>query len=200
MNKSTAVLVGLMGIVAIMLLGWWGTYNSIVTLDQEVEQSWSQVQIVYQRRADLIPNLVKTVQGYATHEEQVFTAVAEARSKVSQINVDAGALASDPQLQEKFLAAQKELSGTLSRLLAVSENYPQLKANEGFLTLQNQLEGTENRIANERRRNQEATRDFNVKIVRFPATVVASFHGFSKKPYFEASEGADQAPVVSFDN
>lgn len=200
MNKSTAVLWGLLGFGLILVLGWWGTYNSIIGLDQEVERSWAQVQVVYQRRADLIPNLVQTVKGYAAHEEQVFTAVTEARSKVGDINITVEDLANNPGLQQKFLEAQTELSGALSRLIAVSENYPQLKANEGFLKLQDQLEGTENRIANERRNNQEAIRTYNTTIVRFPATFVASFHGFSKRSYFEADTGADQVPTVDFGN
>lgn len=196
--KAWHVLVGIVGFLVLIPLIWMGTYNSIITLDEEVEQTWAQVENVYQRRADLVPNLVATVQGYAAHEKGVFTEVTAARSKVGSITVNAGELASNPDLQQKFLAAQKELTGALSRLIAVAENYPQLKASDNFLALQNQLEGTENRITNERRRNQEAVQAYNVRIKKFPTSMIANAHGFGSRQYFEADEGADQAPQVKF--
>ena len=177
------------------------TYNSLVTLDQAVQAQWAQVQNVYQRRADLVPNLVETVKGAAAFEKDTFTAVAEARSKVGQVSGQAlQNLANDPAAFEKFQQAQAGLSSALSRLMVVVEQYPELKANQSFRDLQAQLEGTENRIAVERMRFNEAAQAFNTNRMRFPTVVIANFFGsrFAEKPYFKAQEGAETAPKVKF--
>ncbi|MGB6648740.1 MAG: LemA family protein [Bacteroidota bacterium] len=188
-----AIAVGIIGLVL------WGTgvYNSLVTLDEGVRTSWGQVQTQYQRRADLIPNLVSTVKGYAAHEREVLMGVTEARAKVGQITVTPEVL-NNPQAFQRFQAAQDGLSSALSRLLAVVENYPQLKANENFLVLQDQLEGTENRISVARQRFNTAVQGYNTTIRRFPASIVAGMTGFEQKQYFQAAEGADTAPAVEF--
>jgi len=201
MKRSTIIILGTLGVIlliAFSAVGWWTrTYNSFVTLDEGVKSAWSQVQNQYQRRTDLIPNLVEVVKGYAAHESTVFTQVAEARASVGRLTVTADVL-KDPQLFQKFQAAQGELSSALTRLLAVSENYPQLKANENFLQLQSQLEGTENRIAVERKRFNEVVQDYNTRIRLFPGSFIANMSGFTQKPYFEAEAGADKAPKVKF--
>jgi len=192
------VLVVVAGILGLLLMG---TYNSLNSLDQAVRAQWSQVENVYQRRADLIPNLVETVKGAAAFEKDTFTAVAEARSRVGQISGEAlkNAL-NDPGAFEKFQQAQAGLSSALSRLMAVAEAYPELKANANFRDLQAQLEGTENRIAVERKRFNETAQAFNTKRMSFPTVIVANFLGarFNEKPYFKAQEGADRAPQVKF--
>jgi LemA protein len=182
----------------IVALSVAGTYNSLVRLDQSVQAQWGQVENVYQRRADLIPNLVETVKGAADFEKSTFTAVTEARAKVGQIQVAAGKLT--PEAFAKFEQAQDGLSSALSRLLVVMEKYPDLKATENFKTLQSQLEGTENRIAVERMRFNEAARAFNTKRMSFPTVLVAGFFGarFAEKPYFKAQAGAETAPKVKF--
>jgi LemA protein len=186
------------GVIAIGFFLWGlGIYNNLVGQDEGVRSSWGQVETQYQRRADLIPNLVATVKGYATHEENVFTEVAEARGKVGQITVTKEVL-EDPQAFQKFQAAQDQLSSALSRLLAVSENYPQLKANENFRDLQVQLEGTENRISVARQRYNEVVQTFNTTVRRFPASIIAGIGGFKEKAYFAAKAGADTAPQVKF--
>jgi LemA protein len=193
-----AVAVGALAVLAIGIFMWGvGVRNSLVTLDEGVNSSWAQVQSVYQRRADLIPNLVETVRGYAKQEQDVLVKVTEARSKVSQMTVTKEVL-DDPQAFAKFQASQDQLSSALSRLLVVSENYPQLKSNENFLALQTQLEGTENRITVERQRFNTTVQGYNVAIRRFPASVIAGFSGFKEKAYFQAKEGADVAPAVHF--
>ncbi len=201
MKKSTIILLAVLGglIVLALLIGGWitGMYNSLVKLDVSVSQAWAQVQNQYQRRLDLIPNLVETVKGYATHESKVFTDVAEARASVGKIQVTPEVL-NNPQAFQQFQAAQASLSGALSRLLAVAENYPQLKANENFLQLQSQLEGTENRIAVERQRFNEAVQNYNVRIRTFPTNFFAGMFGFSQKAFFQAEPGAEKAPKVSF--
>jgi LemA protein len=201
MKRGTIILLAVVGVILVIgfsLVGWWTrTYNSFVTLDEGVKQSWSQVQNQYQRRSDLIPNLVEVVKGYAAHESKVFTDVAEARASVGRMTVTAEVL-NDPQLFQKFQAAQGAMSSALSRLLAVAENYPQLKANENFLQLQSQLEGTENRIAVERKRFNEVVQDYNTRIRLFPGSIIAGMQGFTQKPYFEAEAGANKAPKVSF--
>ncbi len=171
-------------------------YNSLTEKEQKVEQSWAQVQNVYQRRADLIPNLVSVVKGYAAHESQTLEAVVNARAKATQINVDASKL--DEEQIKKFQEAQGELSSALGRLMAVTEAYPDLKANENFLSLQSQLEGTENRIAVERKRYTEAVMDYNTAIKKFPTVIYASWFGFEAKPQFQADESAQKAPEVKF--
>lgn len=171
-------------------------YNSLVEKQQNVDQTWAQVENQYQRRADLIPNLVQTVKGYSSHEEETLTKVTEARAKATSVNISADNL--NEENLAKFQQAQNELSQALKSLLAVSEAYPDLKANQNFLALQSQLEGTENRIATERNRYTEAVRDYNTAIAKFPTNIYAGWFGFEKKPQFHASEGADRAPEVKF--
>lgn len=195
MKKTTSIIV-ILALLAAVVLWFVGKYNAMVTLEENVETAWAQVENQYQRRSDLIPNLVATVKGYAQHESQVFENVTEARAKATQITIDP-ANASPEQLAA-FQAAQGELSQALGRLLAVAESYPDLKANENFRDLQSQLEGTENRIAVARNAFNEAAQQFNVLIRKFPNNVVAGMFGFEKKPYFEADEGADKAPTVAF--
>lgn len=185
-------------IVAVMAVS---AYNSLVTLSQAVDAQWGQVQNVYQRRADLIPNLVATVKGAANFESSTYQAVAKARASVGQISPDVVQNAiNNPQDFAKYAAAQDQLGSALSRLLAVVENYPQLKATENFQTLQAQLEGTENRIAFERRKYNDVARDFNTRRDTFPTVLFAGMFGsrFNEKPYFQAQPGAQQAPVVNF--
>lgn len=171
-------------------------YNKMVTLDEQVAAQWGQVENVYQRRADLIPNLVNTVKGYADFEKETLTEVIEARSKATSVNVNPGNLS--PGAIQKFQQAQKGLSSALSRLMVVVERYPELKANQNFLDLQAQLEGTENRISVERRKYNEAVRQYNTYIRTFPRNILASFFNFEKKGYFEADEGASNPPEVTF--
>lgn len=171
-------------------------YNSLVEKQQNVDQAWAQVENQYQRRADLIPNLVNTVKGYSTHEEETLTKVTEARAKATSININADDLTEENLA--KFQQAQNELSAALKSLLAVTEAYPDLKANENFMNLQAQLEGTENRIATERQRYTEAVRDYNTAIKKFPTTIYAGWFGFDAKPQFKAEAGAEKAPEVKF--
>lgn len=185
-------------IIVVMFFSWvMGIYNNLVTLDEHVTQSWSQVENQYQRRADLIPNLVNTVKGVADFEKETFTQVTEARSRVNQINVSSDML-NNPQAFQQFQAAQDKLGGALSRLLVTVEKYPELKANENFLQLQAQLEGTENRISVERRKFNQSVQGYNTIIRRFPANIVANFTGFNEKQYFKSVEGSDVAPKVEF--
>ena len=196
MKKGLVVLL-VVAAVAIGLFGWFkGNYNNMVKMDEGVQAAWSQVENVYQRRADLIPNLVATVKGYAAHEQQTLEGVVSARSKATQITLDAENLT--PDKLAEYQKAQGELGAALGKLLAITENYPELKANENFLSLQSQLEGTENRIAVERKKFNETARAYNTEIRQFPKNIVANLFGFEKKPYFEAKEGADQAPAVDF--
>ena len=173
-------------------------YNSLVTLDEEVSAAWSQVENVYQRRMDLIPNLVETVKGYAAHEEETFKAIADARSRAGGVMKVDEDLLNDPEAFARFQQAQDSLGSALQRLLMVTENYPELKADQQFLALQNQLEGTENRIAVERKRYNDAVKVYNTKIRRFPTVLTAKLFGFEPRPYFKASEGAENAPKVEF--
>ncbi len=173
-------------------------YNTLVTMQESVTSAWSQVENQYQRRADLIPNLVKTVQGAADFEKSVLTEVTDARSRVGQMKLSADDL-SDPQKFEQFQKAQDQLSSALSRLLVVSENYPQLKSNESFLQLQSQLEGTENRISVERRRFNETVQIYNTEVRSFPSLIMAKIFGFKEKEYFKAVTGSEKAPDVNFD-
>ena len=196
MKKGLIVLV-VLAVVAVALFGWVkNTYNSFVSADEHVQAAWSQVENVYQRRADLIPNLVATVKGYAEHESSTLQAVMEARAKATQITVDASDL-SEEEIA-RYQAAQGELSQALGRLLAVSEAYPDLKANENFRDLQTQLEGTENRITVERQKFNEAAQAYNTAVRSFPANIVAGIFDFDKKGYFKAAEGAEVAPKVEF--
>lgn len=171
-------------------------YNKMVELDEQTTSQWSQVENVYQRRADLIPNLVNTVKGYATHEQETLEGVVEARSKATSVNIDPSKLT--PETIKQFNDAQQGLSSALSRLMVVVERYPDLKANQNFLDLQAQLEGTENRIAVERKKFNEATQTYNAYIRKFPRLIYAGWFGFDKKAYFEAQQGAEKAPEVQF--
>ena len=172
------------------------SYNSIVEADENINAQWAKVENQYQRRADLVPNLVNTVKGYASHESETLEAVVAARAKATQITVDPANL-TEENLQ-KYQEAQGELSSALGKLLAITENYPDLKANQNFLELQAQLEGTENRIATERSRYTDAVNAYNQKIRKFPALITAKLFGFAPKPQFKAEESAAQAPVVEF--
>lgn len=171
-------------------------YNRLVEQDESINQQWAQVENAYQRRADLIPNLVNTVKGYADFEQKTLTDVIEARSKATGINVNADELT--PESIQNFQAAQDQLSGALSRLMVVVERYPDLKANQNFLELQAQLEGTENRIAFERKKFNDAVGVYNTSVRRFPRIIIAKIFGFDKKGYFEAEKGAEKAPEVKF--
>ena len=195
MKKSWIVIIVIV-VLIIVLFSWFkGTYNTMVNKSEAVKEKWSQVENVYQRRADLIPNLVNTVKGYATHEKETLQGVIEARAKATAVNVDAGSL--NAQNLQAFQNAQAGLSQALSKLMVV-ERYPDLKANQNFLELQSQLEGTENRIAVERKRFNEATRDYNTYIKMFPKNILANMFGFSEMPYFKADKGAEKAPEVKF--
>ena len=196
MKKSTITLLVVVGILVALASWVIGAYNGLVTLDEETNGKWAQVESAYQRRADLIPNLVNTVKGYAEFEQETLTGVIEARAKATGINVDANNLS--PEAIANFQAAQSQLSGSLSRLLVTVERYPDLKANQNFLGLQSQLEGTENLIKIERDRFNVSVKEFNATIRKFPKTIVASSFGFEKKGYFEADTGSEQAPEVQF--
>ena len=196
MKKSVVILI-VVAVVAIGLFSWVkGTYNGMVKADEGVQAAWSQVENVYQRRADLIPNLVSTVKGYAAHESQTLENVVAARSKATQMTLDSENLTSESLA--KYQKAQGELGAALGRLLMIQENYPDLKANENFRDLQSQLEGTENRITVERQRFNDAARAYNTMIREFPKNIFAGMFGFEKKPYFEAEESAKTAPKVEF--
>ncbi len=196
MKKGLIVLIVVVAVVLILFFWIKGMYNTMVRMDEAVSQAWAQVENVYQRRADLVPNLVSTVKGYAEHESSTLEAVVEARAKATQATVDPSNL-SEEELS-RFMSAQNELGTAIGRLLVSVERYPDLKANQNFLELQAQLEGTENRITVERQKFNEAARSYNVTVRRFPNNIFAGMFGFEKKGYFEASEGAEQAPVVSF--
>ncbi len=176
-----------------------GNYNKMVELEENVSNQWAQVQNVYQRRFDLIPNLVETVKGYASHESQVITDVAQARSKAGGVMQLSAADLEDPEAVRRFQEAQNSLGGALQRLLSVTENYPDLKANQNFLALQDQLEGTENRISVERGRYNEAVTEYNTFIRQFPRKIIADMSGFRTKEKFSADSSAQTAPAVSFD-
>jgi len=201
-KQGTKILLVVLAVIAIASIAVYsnisGTYNKLVVMDEEVKSKWSQVENMYQRRMDLIPNLVETVKGYASHESETFTQLAEARSKAGGVvNID-GELLDDPEAFQRYQQAQSELSGALQRLLMVSENYPELKANQNFLALQDQLEGTENRISVERKRYNDTVKIYNIFVKQFPRVIIANMAGFGERPYFEASEGADKAPEVKF--
>lgn len=196
MKKGLIALIAA-AVVAVALFGWVkNSYNSMVVEDENVQSAWSQVENVYQRRADLIPNLVATVKGYAAHESQTLENVIAARSKATQITVDPENLTEESLA--RFNAAQGDFSNALGRLLMLTENYPDLKANQQFSDLQTQLEGTENRITTERMKFNEAAKAYNTLIRKFPDNIIASMFGFEKKGYFEAQAGAETAPKVEF--
>lgn len=198
MNRGLLIGLGMVVVlIAIFALMFGGIYNSLVRTEETVSEAWAQVENVYQRRLDLVPNLVETVKGYAAHERETLEKVIEARSKITQMNLPKGVF-NDPQSLTQFEQAQQGLSSALSRLLVVIEQYPDLKANQNFLALQSQLEGTENRIAVERRRFNEVARDFNTRLRIFPNSLVARLGGFQRKSYFAADEGARAAPKVKF--
>jgi LemA protein len=196
MKKGTITLLIVLGVVFLMIIWGVSMYNGLVNKEETVTSQWANVENVYQRRADLIPNLVATVKGYAEHEQSTLTAVVEARAKATSVTVQANEL-TETNIAA-FQQAQDHLSGALSRLLVSIERYPDLKANQNFLELQAQLEGTENRIAVERRKYNEDAQKFNAAIRRFPANIIASMSGFEKKGYFKAAEGSEKAPEVKF--
>lgn len=193
MKKSTIIIL----VVAALLVIWGVTgYNNLISMDENVSGQWSNVETQYQRRADLIPNLVNTVKGYASHEKETLEGVIQARSQATQITVDVDNLT--PEKLAEYQKAQGAVTSALGKLLAITENYPELKANQNFLELQAQLEGTENRINVARTNFNNVAKDFNIAIRRFPKNILASLFGFEKRAYFEAAEGAEQAPKVEF--
>lgn len=198
--KTLLIVVAVVAVLGFSLYSFFGgNYNKMVSLDEEVKSQWGQVENVYQRRVDLIPNLVATVKGYASHESEVFTQIAEARSKAGGVMNISDEVLKDPEAFKRFQKAQGELSSALQRLLVVTENYPELKANENFMVLLDQLEGTENRISTERGRFNEVVKTYNVFIKQFPRSFIANMSGFTVKEYFAATEGAEIAPTVSFE-
>ena len=193
MKKSTIVILAVIAVIAV----WAVTgYNGLVKADEAVNTAWSNVENQYQRRADLIPNLVNTVKGYAAHEKETLDAVIAARSRATRVTVDAGNMT--PEMLQEYQKSQSEVGAALGRLLAVAEAYPDLKANTNFLELQAQLEGTENRISVERRSFNEVAKGYNTSIRTFPRNILAGMFGFEKRPYFEAQEGVENVPVVQF--
>jgi LemA protein len=198
MARGALVVLAVMALVVVGVAAWGvGVNNQLVRGEQDVNEKWAQVQNVYQRRADLIPNLVETVRGFAAQERTVLEEVTRARASASSIQLTPEAL-NDPKAMERFQAAQSELSGALSRLLVTVERYPDLKSNQNFLALQSQLEGTENRIAVERRRFNESVRDYNTRLRLFPASLLAGMMGFKSKAFFEAAPDAATPPKVKF--
>jgi len=202
MNKFAIGCGGLLVIVIFIAfvigLFFWGTYNRLVGLQQAVDTQWAQVQTVYQRRADLIPNLVNTVSGAANFEKSTLTEVTNARASVGRVQLDPNKAPTDAKQLQEFQAAQGQLSNALSRLLVVAENYPQLRATQNFQGLQAQLEGTENRISVERNKFNTVVQDYNVAVKRFPTNTIAGMFGFPPRPFFEAQQGAEKAPTVNF--
>ena len=192
-NKTLWIVLGVVAVVVVWAII---SYNGLVTKQEKVSEAWANVETVYQRRADLIPNLVATVKGYAAHEEQTLMAVTEARAKSTSLNIDP--TTATPEQMAEWTKRQNEVGSAIGRLIAISESYPDLKANQNFMDLQKQLEGTENRISTERREYNQQVRDFNASIRRFPTNLIASIFGFEKMEMFEAQEGAEVAPVVAF--
>lgn len=196
MKKNLFILLAIVAVLGIWLVS---ARNNFVVQEENVKSKWSQVENVYQRRLDLIPNLVNTIKGYASHEKETLEGVVEARSKATQISGDAlKNVINDPQAFQKFQESQSALSSALSKLMVVVERYPDLKANQNFLELQSQLEGTENRITVERKRYNDAAQEFNVAIRKFPGAMVASIFGFKEKAYFQSEAAASKAPEVKF--
>ena len=192
--KKTWIIV--IAVVAVLVIYCVSSYNSLVTQEETAGTAWSNVENQYQRRSDLIPNLVNTVKGYAAHEKETFDAVVSARAKATQMSIDIEDLT--PEKIEAYQKAQGAVGSALGKLLAITENYPDLKANQNFLELQAQLEGTENRINVARKNFNDAAQSYNTNIRRFPKNIVASMFGFEKRPYFEAEEGSEKAPEVKF--
>ncbi len=197
MKKGTIILLVILGAILLLIMNGCGSYNNMVSKQEATSSAWSQVENVYQRRLDLIPNLVNTVKGVANFEQKTLEGVIAARASATQIKVDASKLS--PEQIQKFQASQGELSQALGRLMVVAEQYPQLKATQNFLELQSQLEGTENRIAVERQKFNDIVKDYNTYIRKFPQVLYAGIFGFDKKGYFEATAGADKAPEVNFE-
>jgi LemA protein len=196
--RSGLFVLAVIALIVIIGLGWAVSVNNrLVGRDQTVQESWAQVQNIYQQRADLVPNLVETVKGFAAQERTVLEEVTRARANVAGIKVTPEVL-NDPAALRKFQEAQNQLSGALSRLLVTVERYPELKSNQNFLQLQSQLESIENRVAVERRRFNESVRDYNTEVRRVPGSLVASFRGFREKPFFEAAPGSEAAPKIKF--
>lgn len=193
MKKTLAVILIIVVIIALAMIP---TYNSLVTKQEAVSTSWANVQTQYQRRADLIPNLVNTVKGYATHEQETFAQVTAARASATQMTVNANNLT--PEALAEYNRAQGEVGSAIGRLLMIQENYPELKANQNFIELQSQLEGTENRINQARRDFNITAQEYNTSIRRFPRSIIASMFGFHAKPYFDSQPGSEVAPVVEF--
>jgi len=199
MSKGLLITIGVLAAIVFIGMAMVGRYNDMVGLQEGVDAQWGNVENVYQRRADLIPNLVETVKGYASHEKETLEAVISARARATQVTTElTPETMNDPQMLQRFQQAQDGLGSALARLMVVVERYPDLKANANFLDLQNQLEGTENRIAVERRRFNETAQTYNGTIRRFPASVIASLFGFDRRAYFEAAAGSEQAPAVNF--
>jgi LemA protein len=198
--KALFIILGVVGLVGlILIITAVGSYNGLATSSQGVDQEWAQVQAVYQRRADLIPNLVATVSGAANFEKSTLIAVTDARASVGKMTIDPKSAPNDPAALQQFEQSQQNLSGALSRLMVVVEKYPDLKSNQNFLALQAQLEGTENRISVERENFNNAVMDYNSRVVRFPSMIMAHLGGFMTKPYFQAAPAAQTAPQVQFD-
>jgi LemA protein len=196
MKKGTIILLAIAAALLLLVFNGCGSYNNMVSKQESVSSAWSQVENVYQRRLDLIPNLVNTVKGVANFEQKTLTDVIQARANASSIKVDASKLS--PEQIQKFQSSQGELSQALGRLMVVAEQYPQLRATQNFLELQSQLEGTENRIAVERQKFNDIVKDYNSYIRKFPQVLYSGMFGFDKKGYFEATAGADKAPEVKF--
>ena len=193
MKKSSIILI----VIAVLAVIWGvSAYNGLVTMDENVNTEWANVETQYQRRADLIPNLVNTVKGYAAHESETLESVIAARSKATQITIDPANLT--PEKLAEYQEAQGAVTSALGKLLAISESYPDLKANQNFLELQAQLEGTENRINEARRKFNNVAKEYNTAIRRFPKSLLAGMFGFDKRAYFKAAEGAQNAPIVAF--
>ena len=196
MKKSTIVTLSVAGVILLIVIWMISGYNGLVSAEEEVNNAWSNVENQYQRRADLIPNLVNTVKGYASHEKETLDAVTQARTRATQLTVQADELT--PEKIKEYQQVQGEVGAALGRLIAISEAYPDLKANQNFLELQAQLEGTENRISVERRKFNDAAKEYNASIRSFPRNLLAGMFGFERRPYFESAEGSESAPVVAF--
>ena len=196
MKKSSIILISVVAVLAVLFLWGMSGYNGLVTSREEVNSQWANVESQYQRRSDLIPNLVSTVKGYATHESSTLEGVVAARAKATQVTIDPKNLT--PEKLQEYQAAQGQVSSALGKLLMITENYPDLKANQNFLELQAQLEGTENRISVERNRYNETAKVYDVSIKMFPKSILASICGFVEKPYFKSEEAAAKAPSVKF--
>lgn len=196
MKKGTLIWIIVVAVLGMIVVWGIGRYNAFVTMQENVENAWGQVENQYQRRADLVPNLVATVKGYAAHEQATLAAVVEARAKATQMTIDP--TNTTPEELAAYQAAQGELSQALGRLMAIAENYPDLKASENFRQLADQLEGTENRIAYARNLFNDCAKEYNAATRRFPGNIIAGMFGFERKPYFEAEEGANKTPTVEF--